>query len=625
MKTLITNRSRAGIAGTVALLLGAALIQISLGAAPSAAVTSATTALCGTRALPFEKFAPSVSVICDETYMYVSSNGIASHSMMVGITGWNQQVPLPMLVSDSLAQMWRFPLKPVAAASEIATTGVGGTGIMLNGISIFNATKPAPNSNGSVYSASADPKLQGELDTCAGHSGRGDDYHYHAEPSCLIALLGSESALAGYQLDGYPIYGSKEPSGSVATGLDKCQGHDTGDGRGYHYHFTTSAPYSPMCFHGEVPADVSTSGQPNAGPARSAGEPAQVLITGMTFNLTGTSKLEYTYQGKAGSVSYTPTTSGCWSFVYVNPPPGSPGSGTSSACRRVNTSPNTTPNTTPKNTPSTTPNTTPNTTPSVKPSAPPTEAAPKKAAIVYKNVSVTEVKCSKGKTIKTLIASKCPTGYKLISSKTTVTKVPLPPAAAPTPPTSQPGTQPGTQPAVGKGGGSNGAPTSFETVVKSSDGTFALKSASAIDEGTLPVAYTCDGKSLSPQLSWSGAPLGTKSYALIMHTIPGPARPGESAAAVSYSWVLYNIPADTTSIAEGASNVGTAGVQSHGAGAYGAPCSQGPGVKQYTFTVYALSSELSLDAKSATGDVVRAAIKSITLASAAMNVKASRG
>ena len=161
--------------------------------------------------------------------------------------------------------------------------------------------------------------------------------------------------------------------------------------------------------------------------------------------------------------------------------------------------------------------------------------------------------------------------------------------------------------------------------MKSSDGTFALKSASAIDEGTLPVAYTCDGKSLSPQLSWSGAPLGTKSYALIMHTIPGPARPGEIAAAVSYSWVLYNIPAATTSIAEGASNVGTAGVQSHGAGAYGAPCSQGPGVKQYTFTVYALSSELSLDAKSATGDVVRAAIKSITLASAAMNVKASRG
>ena len=624
MKKLVTDRSRAGIAGLIALLLGAAVIQISLGAAPSSAATSATKALCGTRALPFEKFAPSVSVICDEKYMYVSSNGIASHSMMVGITGWNQQVPLPMLVSDSLTQMWRFPLKPVAAASEIATTGVGGTGIMLNGISNFNATKPAPNSNGSVYSASADPKLQGELDTCAGHSGRGDDYHYHAEPSCLIALLGSESALAGYQLDGYPIYGSKEPSGSVATGLDKCQGHDTGDGRGYHYHFTTSAPYSPMCFHGEVPADVSTTGQPNAGPARSAGEPAQVLITGMTFNLTGTSKLEYTYQGKAGSVSYTPTTTGCWSFVYVNPPPGAPGSGTSSACRRVNSTPNTTPSTTPNSTP----NSTPSTTPSAKPSA-----APTKAAIVYKNVSVTQVKCSKGKTIKTLTASKCPTGYKLISSKTTVTKVPVPPAQAPTPPTHQPSAQPSAQPSTQpsasqggqQGGQTNGAPTSFETVVKSSDGTFALKSASAIDEGTLPVAYTCDGKSLSPQFSWSGAPVGTKSYALIMHTIPGPARPGESAAAVSYSWVLYNIPASTTSIAEGASNVGTAGVQSHGAGAYGAPCSQGPGVKQYTFTVYALSSELSLDAKSATGDVVRAAIKSVTLASAAMNVKASRG
>ena len=74
-----------------------------------------------------------------------------------------------------------------------------------------------------------------------------------------------------------------------------------------------------------------------------------------------------------------------------------------------------------------------------------------------------------------------------------------------------------------------------------------------------------------------------------------------------------------------ATDVGTAGVQSHGPGTYGAPCSQGSGAKQYTFTVYALSSTISLDAKSATGDAVRSAIKSITLASAAMNVKASRG
>lgn len=626
MKKLVSDRTRAGAAGLFGLLLGAALLQFSLGAAPSSAATTATKALCGTRALPFEKFAPGVAVICDETYMYVSSNGIAAHPMMIGITGWNQQVPLPTLVSDSLTQMWRFPLKPKVAASEIATTGVGGTGIMLNGISNFNATKPAQNSSGSVYSPSADPKLTGELDTCAGHAGRGDDYHYHAEPNCLISLLGSESALAGYQLDGYPIYGSKEPSGATATGLDKCQGHDTGDGRGYHYHFTITAPYSPMCFHGEVPADVSTTGQPSPGPARSAGEPVQVLITGMTFNLTGTSKLEYTYQGKSGSVSYTPTTSGCWTFVYVNPPTGSPGSGTSTSCRRTDSGPKS--NSTSSNGSSTPPAGQQSAQQSGQqggqqggqPSSQPTPAA-----IIYKSVSVTQVKCTKGKVTKTLTATKCPTGYKLISKKTTVTKVPVPPAAAPTPPSGQ---QSGQQPAGQTGtsqGGQQSTTTTFESVVKSSDGKFALKSTSVVDEGTLPVLYTCDGKSLSPQFSWSGAPTGTKSYAFIMHTIPGPARPGEVAAAVSYSWVLYNIPATSTSIPEGATNVGTAGVQAHGPGVYGAPCSQGPGEKQYTFTVYALSAEISLDSKSATGDAVRAAIKPITLASAALNVKASRG
>ena len=627
MKSLIIDRSRAGTAGLIALVLGAALIQFSLGAAPSSAATTATKALCGTRALPFEKFVPDVAVICDETYMYVSSNGVASHSMMVGITGWNQQVPLPMLVSSSLAQMWRFPLKPIAAASEIATTGVGGTGIMLNGISNFNATKPAPNSTGSVYSASADPKLQGELDTCAGHAGRGDDYHYHAEPACLISVLGSESALAGYQLDGYPIYGSKEPSGASATALDKCQGHDSGDGRGYHYHFTTAAPYSPMCFHGQVPADVSTTGQPSAGPARSAGEPVQVVITGMTFNLTGTSKLEYTYQGKAGSVSYTPTTTGCWSFVYVNPPSGSPGSGTSSACRRTDNIPVPSASMAPSMTPgSTTGSTTGQkaTTSAANTASTMNTMAPTKAAVVYKNVSITQVKCSKGKVTKTLTATKCPSGYKLLSKKTTISKVPVPPAEPSTQPMApSSGAQGGPQ--GGAQGGPQGVTEKFESVVKSSNGIFALKSTSAVDEGTLPTTYTCDGKSLSPQFSWSGTPSGTKSYALIMHTIPGPARPGETAAAVSFSWVLYNIAGSTTSIAEGATDVGTAGVQSHGPGAYGAPCSQGSGAKQYTFTVYALSSTISLDAKSATGDAVRSAIKSITLASAAMNVKASRG
>ena len=58
----------------------------------------------------------------------------------------------------------------------------------------------------------------------------------------------------------------------------------------------------------------------------------------MVFNLKGTSTLTFTYNGLDGSVSYTPTASTdsskeCWNFSYVNPPPGSPGSGNQLVCR----------------------------------------------------------------------------------------------------------------------------------------------------------------------------------------------------------------------------------------------------------------------------------------------------
>ena len=229
--------------------------------------------------------------------------------------------------------MWRVPLKPIYSKTTTATTGVGATAITINGVPLFNATKPSQNGDQSAYTAAGDPKVQGELDTCDGHAGRGDDYHYHAYPECMMKTVGSASALAGYVLDGFPIYGLNDPDGKVASGLDKCSGHDLGNGRGYHYHFTKEAPYSPMCFHGKLASGTSTPVQPIAPPVRQAGAPVSVLITGMTFSTTGKSTLTYTYNGKKGSVSYTPTTTGCWKFVYDNALPDPVGTGTQTICR----------------------------------------------------------------------------------------------------------------------------------------------------------------------------------------------------------------------------------------------------------------------------------------------------
>jgi phosphatidylethanolamine-binding protein (PEBP) family uncharacterized protein len=109
---------------------------------------------------------------------------------------------------------------------------------------------------------------------------------------------------------------------------------------------------------------------------------------------------------------------------------------------------------------------------------------------------------------------------------------------------------------------------------------------SGVVAGALPVAYTCDGTAQSPPLAWSGAPANTAAYALLFTTIP-------TQGTTKYNWLLYNIPAGTTSIPAGGT-AGTAGFADDGGGlGYAAPCSQGPGLKTYTFTVVALSAPVN--------------------------------
>lgn len=276
--------------------------------------------------------------------MYVSSLEVPNDEMMVGITGWNQQVPLPFVMSDQLSTLWKIPLRPVASKASTPTTGVGATALLINGVPLFNATKPSQNGNQSAYNPSADPKLIGELDNCDGHAGRGDDYHYHAYPKCMVDDLVSANGAAaknkqlGWALDGYPILGLSEFNGKPTSKLDACLGHDLKNGMGYHYHFTSAPPYSPMCFHGVLHAENNPEHQPAAAPIRKPGQPAKVLITAMDFNLTGASTLKFTSNGLAGSIVYQPVDSAdqtkqCWQFEYVNPPAGSPGSGSQVVCR----------------------------------------------------------------------------------------------------------------------------------------------------------------------------------------------------------------------------------------------------------------------------------------------------
>ena len=156
------------------------------------------------------------------------------------------------------------------------------------------------------------------------------------------------------------------------------------------------------------------------------------------------------------------------------------------------------------------------------------------------------------------------------------------------------------------------------TAVQSSE--FLLTSPEVAEGGLLPVEYTCDGTASTLALHWSGAPAGTVSFAVVMHHVASPED-------VHWYWVLYDIPANVTSLAKNSLDIGVLGNNSvNGQTAYTPPCSKGPGSKTYTYTVYALSAQPQLSVPAAQVDraTLLAAIQTITLASAELNVTYSR-
>ena len=151
-------------------------------------------------------------------------------------------------------------------------------------------------------------------------------------------------------------------------------------------------------------------------------------------------------------------------------------------------------------------------------------------------------------------------------------------------------------------------------------GTFKATSTAFIKDGTLPKLYTCDSLGIAPPLSWTNAPAGTTSFAITMHTIP-PSPPNH------VYMLIYNIPANITALPENSTGLGIWGINTvNGQQKYTPPCSQGPGAKLYTFTVYALSAPpiFSVPASQVNVDLLLSAISGKTLASSIINVTYTR-
>ena len=133
---------------------------------------------------------------------------------------------------------FKIPLNPTEASVKQATP-LGPIGVALNGVPFFNqyAGPNQPLTNEVV-----------SFDQSWGHPAPGGLYHYHVEPLYLTTIKVSRSALLGFLLDGFPVYGPEENSTAVTNAmLDVYHGHrhatvDFPAGI-YHYHINNTDPF----------------------------------------------------------------------------------------------------------------------------------------------------------------------------------------------------------------------------------------------------------------------------------------------------------------------------------------------------------------------------------------------
>jgi Raf kinase inhibitor-like YbhB/YbcL family protein len=123
--------------------------------------------------------------------------------------------------------------------------------------------------------------------------------------------------------------------------------------------------------------------------------------------------------------------------------------------------------------------------------------------------------------------------------------------------------------------------------------TIKITSTAFEEGGMIPEPYTCDGKDISPPLAWTSVPEGTQSLALICDDPDAP-------VGTWVHWVLFNLPADVTTLPENVlpnktlENGSKQGKNDFRKIGYGGPCPPG-GTHRYYFKLYAL--DTTLDAK----------------------------
>ena len=210
---------------------------------------------------------PSSKVTCTTSEVVVTTNNMISFPFI-------NKTPHTLAPQNLVV---KFPRDPKVAATPTKIVNQLGTmGITVSGLLFYGATEgPVP-----TESAWGDPYYNKMLDTCGGHAGPQNEYHYHVLLTIALCNLKNTGIIA-YAIDGFPVYGptgcldvkctkkALMTSGYLQTGdpqknvwnaysfkastsktvLDECNGRIQPDGT-YGYHATLTFPYIVGCLKG---------------------------------------------------------------------------------------------------------------------------------------------------------------------------------------------------------------------------------------------------------------------------------------------------------------------------------------------------------------------------------------
>ena len=135
--------------------------------------------------------------------------------------------------------------------------------------------------------------------------------------------------------------------------------------------------------------------------------------------------------------------------------------------------------------------------------------------------------------------------------------------------------------------------------------SFEITSTAFPDGEVIPKKFTCDGADVSPPLSWTQAPIGAQSFALIMDDPDAP-------VGTWVHWVIYNLPADTRELPEGVEKqeqLASGAIQGRNDFrriGYGGPCPPAGKPHRYYFKLYALDTKITLKSGATKPEVERA-------------------